>query len=206
MGMLTGTVEIRGTRPFFFHAADPEFTMPLEKQERAGVAGNNPDEWWQKRTFKVLPDGRLWVPADYALSTTAAGAAFTKKGKISYRDDVRGCVQIIEDKLIFDRLFPGKDELTKITDPAEPVYLDVRMAVNPSTKKKMVVRRVALAPGWTLAWSLEWEATVIDRHLMKTFLADAGRFSGIGNGRKIGMGRFEVVSFEIKEEIEKKAA
>lgn len=46
--IVTAEVSIVGTRPFLFHKFGPE-ALPLEKQERSGVAGNNPDEW--RKTF-----------------------------------------------------------------------------------------------------------------------------------------------------------
>ena len=41
---------------------------------------------------------------------------------------------------------------------------------------------------------------------MNAVVIDAGRLVGLGNGRSIGMGRFDVVSFEVKEDAKEETA
>jgi len=41
---VTAKVSVVGTRPMLFHKFGPE-ALPLEKQEKVGVAGNDPSEW-----------------------------------------------------------------------------------------------------------------------------------------------------------------
>ena len=45
--ILQAKVEVVGIKPFLFHAFGRE-AIPLQKGERTGVAGNDPEEW--KRT------------------------------------------------------------------------------------------------------------------------------------------------------------
>jgi len=42
-----------------------------------------------------------------------------------------------------------------------------------------------------------WDKTVISRAEMEAVTLDAGKLVGIGNGRSIGMGRFEVEKFAV---------
>jgi hypothetical protein len=81
-------------------------------------------------------------------------------------------------------------------DPDAPVYLDVRSVKNPATKARNVRYRVAASSGWEAEFTLMWDKTVVSRGEMESALRDAGRLVGLGDGRSIGAGRFEVVSFE----------
>ena len=51
-------VSIKGTRPLLWHHFGPD-ALPLERQEKAGVAGNDPTEW--RRTVLVDKEGRLYL-------------------------------------------------------------------------------------------------------------------------------------------------
>jgi CRISPR/Cas system endoribonuclease Cas6 (RAMP superfamily) len=59
--------------------------------------------------------------------------------------------------------------------------------------------RIVASPGWECSFTLEFDKTVVSREQMGAVLLDAGKLVGIGNGRKIGMGRFEVVSVEFSD-------
>jgi hypothetical protein len=56
--MVRARVEIRGKRPLLQHQFGPE-ALPLEKGEKTGVAGNDPEEW--KKTCMVTSAGQLYV-------------------------------------------------------------------------------------------------------------------------------------------------
>ena len=56
--MVRMKVTIKGTRPLLQHRFGPD-AIPLEKGERTGVAGNDPEEW--KRTCMVNSDGQLFI-------------------------------------------------------------------------------------------------------------------------------------------------
>lgn len=58
--------------------------------------------------------------------------------------------------------------------------------------------RVAAAPGWSTSFSIEWENTLISRNEMTSILNSAGSFVGLGDGRSIGFGRFEVTKFKVQ--------
>jgi hypothetical protein len=82
------------------------------------------------------------------------------------------------------------------TDPLEPVYLDIQSVRNPATRARNVRYRVAVAPGWTCSYRLQWDKTIVSTQEMQMVAIDAGRLSGLGDGRSIGYGRFEVAAFE----------
>jgi hypothetical protein len=192
--ILQARVTIRGVRPCLWHRFGPD-ALPLEKQERTGVAGNDPEEW--KRTVTATDDGQLYVDSSYVFGMMRDGAKHTKKGKGSIQALVAATLQIQETFVLFDRHLPDGLKTPPPTDPTQPVYLDIRGVRNPSTKARNVRYRVAASPGWQCSFTLLWDKTVVDRNQMQAVLIDAGTLVGIGNGRSIGMGRFEVAAFEV---------
>lgn len=198
-------VTVKGVRPLFFHHFGPE-ALPLEKQERSGVAGNDPEEW--RRTMMATKDGQLFIEATYVFGAMRGGAKYVKKGRGNLVAPLSATLQVATDRILIDRYFPGFpnghkfDPLTADVperDPDLPVYLDVRGVVNPSTKGRNVRYRVAASSGWSASFEIVWDKTVVSRGEMESALIDTGRLVGVGNGRTIGMGRFEIERFEVIE-------
>lgn len=190
MNIVKAAVEIRGTRPLLQHMFGPD-ALPLEKQERTGVAGNDPEEW--KRTAMLTKDGQLYVLGTYIFSTVCNGARHTKKGKGSIQPLVAATLQVLEDKVLLDRWLP---EGGPTTDDTQPVYVYVTGVRNPATKARNVRYRLAASIGWRAQFTLLWDKTIVSREQMRAALNDAGILVGLANGRNIGFGRFDVVSFE----------
>ena len=200
-------VTLRGIRPLFWHHFGRE-AIPLEGQrkEKTGVAGNDPEEW--RRTTLVTKEGQTYLLGTYAFSTTVAGAKFIKKGRGSIQADVSATLQVVDDKILVNRWFPGYPNGKEFAienaevppeDSDQPIYLDVRAVVNPQTKGRNVRYRIVASPGWECAFTIEFDNTIVSDNQIHAALRDAGRFVGIGNAHKIGMGRFEVVAFERQE-------
>lgn len=203
--ILTAKVQIRGTRALFQHWFGPD-AIPLEKGEKTGVAGNDPEEW--RRTCLIDKNGQLFVLGSYIFGATVGGGKTIKRSRANISASIASTLQIGEERIVLDRYFPGFPNgqafNAQKVDPPErdeslPVYLDVRSVVNPVTKSRNVRYRVAASPSWQCVFTLVWDKTVVSRSEMEAALIDAGRLVGLGNGRKIGMGRFEVVSFEVQE-------
>lgn len=200
--IVTAKVTIRGTRPLFIHWFGPD-AIPLEKQEKTGVAGNDPESW--RKTTTVTKDGQLFVPGTYAFAVIREGARFTKKGRGSIQLDMVATLQVLDDRILIDRYMPDfpngrsydiKSEQPPDRDVELPVYLDVRMTRNPATKAANVAYRIAVSQGWTCTFTIQWDKTIISENQMKASIIDGGKLSGLGNARKIGMGRFDLVSFD----------
>lgn len=191
--LLTATVTIEGTRPLLWNA----FTMaaiPLEKPERTGVAGNDPAEW--RRSVLTTPEGQLYVEPTYLFACLRDGAKHTRKGRSSLQPMVVATLQILDPRILVNRFLPtGTTELT--TDSTAPVYLDIRSVRNPATRARNIRYRVAAGPGWQLTFHALWDATVVNRHQMEAVIRDSGKLAGLGDGRQIGFGRFELGSFEL---------
>lgn len=185
-------VQIEGTRPLLWHAFTPD-TIPLERQEKTGVPGNNPDEW-QKTVLFRPNDRQLYIPGTYVFACVREGSKYIRKGRGSYQSMVVATLLVQESIiLVDDRHLP----ITLTTDPTQPVYLDVRGVRNPVTKGVNVRYRVACNPGWTCSFHLTWDKSLVGKDVLESILLDAGRFVGIGNGRNIGMGRFVVRQIDL---------
>ncbi|MBX0331428.1 hypothetical protein K2Z83_27630 [Oscillochloris sp. ZM17-4] len=195
MNLLTARISITGVRPLLWHAFGPD-AIPLEKRERSGVAGNDPEEW--KRTLLITPDQQLYLPGSYAFACLRDGARFSKKGRGSLQPAVASTLQILDDRMILPHLqLPNPIS----TDPSAPIYLDIRSVRNPGTKARNIRYRIAAATGWTLTFHIQWDKTVVARGEMESVIIDAGRLVGIGNGRSIGFGRFAMTAFAITDDL-----
>ena len=204
--LVEARVRIRGTRPLMWHAFGPD-SIPLEKQERTGVAGNDPEEW--RKTVLCNKQGQLFIRGDYVFGCLAGkdGAArYTKHGRATLLNPVRATLQVGEDRIMLNRVMPGANGSydpdtaePPDTDPDEPVYLDIRSCVNPNTRSRNVRYRVTASPGWECEFTLQWDKTIVSRPQMEAIMMDAGRLVGLADGRNIGMGRFSVESFDVTE-------
>lgn len=200
--MVKAKVTIQGVRPLLLHHFGPD-ALPLEKQEKTGVAGNVPDEW--RKTALVTKDGQLYLEPSYVFASIRDGAKYTKKGKGSIQSVVAATLQVLDDRVLIDRHFPGFpnghsfDLATADAPPQDkdaPVYLDVRSVKNPTTRARNVRYRVAASAGWSTSFTIIFDKTIVDRNSMQAVLNDAGVLCGIADGRSIGFGRYKVVGFE----------
>jgi hypothetical protein len=188
MAIVTAEVQIRGLRPLLLHVFGPD-SLPLERQEKVGVAGHDPSEW--RKTFTATPQGQLFMRSDYAFSCLVNAAKYTREKRTSLMGKMAATLQIMDD-LLLNRWMPEEDP--PMNDYAAPVYLDVRGAVNPSTRGRCVRYRVACSPGWETTFRAIFESTLINPQQFELILLDAGMLVGLADGRSIGMGRFETVN------------
>lgn len=192
--ILTAYVTIEGTRPLLWHAFGPD-ALPLEKQERTGVAGNDPEEW--RKTVLMLPSRQLYIKPTYVFACLRDGARHTSRKRGTLQPFVAATLQVTDDFILVDRFVP---EEPLPTDPTLPVYLDICGVKNPATKSRNVRYRVAASTGWQAAFTIVWDKTIVARGEMEAVMLDSGRFVGLGDGRSIGNGRFSLLAFDVQEE------
>jgi hypothetical protein len=199
--MLTARLTIRGVRPLLWHCFGPE-ALPLEKKERKGVAGNDPSEW--RSTYRATDDRQLYLEPSNIFACARDGAKYTKKGRGSIMTLVAATLRVVESEILVDRFMPEDDDLT--TNPEAEVYLDVRGVRNPTSKARNVRYRIATSSGWKTTFHVTWDKTVVSRDQMHAVFIDGGRLCGVGNGRSIGFGKFEIDEFEVVENAEEQTA
>jgi hypothetical protein len=199
--MVRMKVSIKGTRPLLQHRFGPD-AIPLEKGERTGVAGNDPENW--RSTCMVADDGTLYIDGTYVFGCLRDAAKHTKKGKGSLQSAVAATLLIEETAILLDRTMPGGDRPT--TDPTQPVYIDVRGVRNPANKARNVRYRLACSAGWQCSFTLVWDRTIVSRDQMRAIINDASTLTGIGDGRSIGFGRFMVTKWEEVQDAEETPA
>lgn len=190
--MVTATVSVEGTRPLLWNAFGPWAIPVTGKRERSGVAGNDPEEW--KKTVLVLEETRqLYLKPTAIFACLKAGARFTPRRRGTLEPWLAATLLILDRLVLIDRFLP--DPL--MTDEALPVYLDAQSVVNPGTRARNIRYRVAAASGWHTSWTMAWDRTVISPQEVEAATIDAGRLVGLGDGRRIGYGRFQVSAFTI---------
>jgi hypothetical protein len=192
LNIIQAYVEIQGTRPLLLNKFGPD-SIPLIKGERGGVAGNDPSEW--KKRICWTEKKQLFLEAPTVFACIRDGGKHTKKGRGNLQPDIVATVQVCEDIVLLDRFLP-EGELG--TDPTAPVYCDAR-GVRMSRGCWNVRYRVAASPGWHITFHVIWDKTIVSRNQLHAVCIDAGRYVGIGDGRKIGFGRFEVTKFEVTD-------
>jgi len=193
--MMKAKVVIRGTRPLLWHRFGPD-AIPLERMERTGVAGNDPDEW--RKTYSATAEGQLYVDGTYIFGCLRDGARYVKKGRGSIQKDVAATLQVLNDRTLVDRFMPSNGD-PPVGDPTAPVYIDVQSVRNPQTKGRNVRYRVAASLGWKAEFEILWDETIVGGQQMQSVAIEAGRFAGIGDGRAVGFGRFEVEEFKAEK-------
>lgn len=176
-------IGVEGIRPLLQHAFGPE-SIPLEKQEKEGVAGNDPNEW--RKSMMVNDDGVLYIRGSYAFGCLRNASKHTKKGRSSIMSVVEATLEIEEQVILLsNRTLPEKPRQNAYDDP---VYIDVRGVVNKATKGRNVRYRLAASPGWLCEFTIQFDRTLVSREQMKAVVHDAGRLQGLGDALRLGCG------------------
>jgi len=197
MALVAAEVAIRGTRSLLWHRFGID-AIPLEKKPKQGVAGNNPEEW--RSTVLKTAEGQLYLESAYVFGCIRDGAKHTSAKRGTLQPKVASTLQIVDEIVLVDRWLPKGDLAPPVQAENEPVYLDVRSVRNPATRARNIRYRVAASRGWNAEFTIQWDNTILGDDQMKAVVHDSGQFQGLGDGRSIGLGRFEVISFRMNGE------
>ena len=202
--ILRANVQIAGIRAMLWHHFGPD-ALPLEKQEKTGVAGRDPEEW--KKTVLMTSDRKLYVKSSYLFAAIRDGAKHTPRKRGTLQPFISATLQVEEDLIFIER----DGEVLRVPEmpeqnPELSVFLDVQGVRNPSTRARNLRYRIGASSGWTASFHIQWDKTIVSRGEMEAAVIDAGRFTGIADGRSVGYGRFELMSFDVAELQSKKAA
>lgn len=189
---VSAKIKIKGTRTLLFCGFS--ISALSDMKPKKGTTGNNPEEW--KETVLMNADRVPFVHDTYLVRSISEGGKELKVGKSNLSKKIYSCLEVSavhSGKIYFEGM---KVPEAPTTDDTQPVYLDVRSVVNPMTKGRNVRYRIALKPGWELTFTINWDDSLVSKDQMQTCVTNGGMYQGIGDGRKIGFGRYEVVSFE----------
>ncbi|QHE52788.1 hypothetical protein [Pontibacillus sp. HMF3514] len=190
MAIVLAEVEFEGIKPLLYNSFTVE-ALSLKRPEMKGSAGNNPEEW--KSSVKVTESGQFYLPFSYAFACALNGAKMLRKGKGTYQKDVAATLEILDEKILLNRNLP-KDILSK--SELDDVFLDVRGVTNKNSRGSKNIRyRVCLNPGWSGKFRIQFDNTIVGKEHMEQIFIDAGKFSGFGDGRSIGFGKFSIKKF-----------
>ena len=143
----------------------------------------------------MTSDRQLYVMGCYLVGAIKTAGKLIKVGKATMMKKIESCLECTQDQLLLKDLFvPLEEDMTN--SPTEPVYVDIRSVVNPSTKGRNLRYRVAAKAGWELSAIIQWDDSLVSKDMMKQCVENAGLYEGIGDGRKIGFGRFEMKDFK----------
>lgn len=194
--MKCATFKITGRKPYLYHKFNLS-NLTEQKKVQEGNAGNSPSEW--KDTY--FSEGtKLFIPDSYFFATFINGGKFIKIGRGTISKKLAGTLEITEGKhFIENRKIPKpQKDLTSdhlSNDSSKDVYIDCRMVSNPNTRGRNVRYRLAMSPGWRTTCRVRWDDTIVSRQQVQAAITESGSLVGIGDGRAIGYGRFEVSDF-----------
>lgn len=186
-------MSIEGTQPLLWHHFGPD-AIPLGPKAKTGKAGNDPEEW--RKTVLATQKGQLYLKREYVSACLRGGAKYTSRKRGTLQPYVAATVRVLDERVLTDRWMPKDPKIDAETDL---VYIDRRGVVNPGTDQRNIRYRIAASAGWKAEFTLAWDNTVVGVNEMEAVVRDAGKLVGIGSGRVIGLGRFEVKSFDAKE-------
>jgi hypothetical protein len=98
--ILIAEVSIEGVRPMLWHAFGPD-SMPLEKQERTGVAGNDPEEW--RKSVLMTGNRQLYIKPTYVFGCLREAGKYTSRKRSTLMGAVSGTMQVTDNQILVDR-------------------------------------------------------------------------------------------------------
>ncbi|MBD2653661.1 hypothetical protein H6G45_09195 [Synechocystis sp. FACHB-383] len=206
MSIVAAKVAISGIKTLAIHHFGPD-ALPLEKQEKTGVAGHDPIEW--TRSVLLTKKRELFLPPTYFFGSIKEGGRHVKKGRGSIMYDIAATLQIEDDMIKLCRdgepiVLPEEpdvfDAYSVPSDELPSSYVERIGVKNPSTKARNIRYRVAVKPGWEMTFTILWDVTIVARTQMQQALNAAGQLVGIADGRgSIGYGRYVIQSFDIQD-------
>lgn len=192
---LQALVHIQGTRPLLWNHLKPSESFG-KRQERAGTAGNDPTEW--QRNVLMTEDRQLYLLPNHIFGCLRDAARHTKRGKSNLMGSVASTLQVVERRILVDRIVP-ETPIKSSEELDDEVYILMSVVKNIATRSRNIRYRVAASPGWQCQFTLTWDKTIISRNEMEAIALDAGKLVGLADGRSIGYGRFHLIEFSISD-------
>lgn len=198
--LLTARIHIEGTRILLWNHFGPH-SLPLEPQERDGIAGNDPQEW--RQSVLMSPERELYLLPSYPFRCLREGGKLIKQGRSNLEKAIASTLRVQNTPIYIEgRSVPQNPEFINngiFSEAVPEVFIDVSGVVNPSTRRRNIRYRVATAPGWRCQFIVEFDKSIVTRNQLHSACIQAGAFVGLGDARQIGLGRFKVIAFELPD-------
>ncbi len=183
---------VKMTREYLWHNPSDDI-LDGGRKAKTGTAGNDPEEW--KKSFTATKEGQLYVKPEQIFGCMREAGKHTKQGRGTMKNTIAATLQVDEDRILLDKNVGNLDDIP-INDFEAGLYVDKRPVKNPATKGLNMRYRLAVPKGTELTFHMVYDNTLLNSGMVESILRDAGSLVGIGDGRAIGKGRFEVTSFE----------
>jgi len=193
---------IHGTAGLLQHAFGQAQLAGL--QERSSKRTAKPDysfEWMDTMYTSPSKNGKtlLVQPATHIEGAMIkAGTNFKMRGRITYKDSVKGFIFVSPDAIPHLRdgeIVEAPDE-SLLESPTESMSVSIMRVV---IQRSAVARsRLLIAPGWELAFNIAVQDDDISADTVYKILEHAGHSIGIGDYRP-RYGRFTISKFEVVE-------
>ncbi|NNM43147.1 MAG: hypothetical protein HKM07_02245 [Chlamydiae bacterium] len=100
---LKAQITICGKRAILFHSFFVD-ALSLEKKERSGVAGNDPQEW--KRTVLKTKENQLYVDPSYIFGCLRDGGKHIRPGRAILQVKIASTLLVVDEIILLDRFLP----------------------------------------------------------------------------------------------------
>jgi hypothetical protein len=176
--MKTIKVKLVNIGPLLMHA------LPQEPENKMRDTGKefDPREEAEKGLYKDK-EGRIYFPSKWIKGCIESAAKGVKKGTVNLRSKVIQAVSI----------YPPIIYPTKLSDyELDQQYVRLQ-------GRNLILRSRPRFDKWEIDFEINFDEEIISANDIQKLLERGGRFIGIGDGRKIGYGRFKIEKFEIEE-------
>jgi hypothetical protein len=176
--MKTIKVKLKSDGPLLMHA------LPQGQEEKIHDTGKefDPKEEAEKGLYRDK-EGKIYFPSKWIKGCIESSAKGVKKGLVNLRSKVIQAVSIYP-----PRIYPEK--LSNYEIDQQYVRLQGR---------NLILRSRPRFDEWEIEFEINFDEEIISSADIQKLLERGRKFIGIGDGRKIGYGRFKMEEFEVKE-------
>jgi len=177
--MKTIKVKLKSDGPLLMHA------LPQGPQEKIRDSGKefDPKEEVERALYKDK-NGRIYFPARWIKGCLENAAKGVRKGRVDLRSKV---IQAVSISPAF--IYP-----TKLSD-----YVIDQQYVR-LMGRNLILRSRPRFDEWEIEFEINFDEELIGAEDIRKLLERGGKFIGIGDGRKIGYGRFVIKEFKVEGE------
>jgi hypothetical protein len=171
-------VKLKSDGPLLMHA------LPQVHEEKIRDTGKeyDPKEEVEKSLYRDK-EGKIYFPSRWIKGCLESAAKGVKKGRVNLKSKIIQAVSI----------HPSQIYPIKLSDyEIDQQY--VRLM-----GRNLILRSRPKFDEWEIDFEIHHDEEIIGAADIKKLLERGGKFIGIGDGRKIGYGRFEIEEFKVEK-------